>query len=667
MKRPAKLYEAFLAAGLLVLLMSGFAGQAFADKKPQFVYVANSGAAVSADKIETFSVTATAVCGDSQCFQPIAISGTFTLDATTGIVTGGTMYMTDASDLKSSPLAVPFDLYLPSDWPGNTEIFFLVPGRTSKQSPSYVDLIFPFTPFPTSYSGGPLCTLANNTNCYLAAGGAEIGTADVNPSLYPSTLNGLNLASAVMTSGSVTLVGTSNGSQGTGNVSGYVVDSTTGALSPVAGSPFAAGTLPSSIAVDPSNKFIYVANQGSNNVSAYTLDSTTGALTAVSGSPFTAGASPHSVVVDPSGKFAYVVNECQTSAPQCYGNGSVSAYAINRNTGALTSVPGSPFAAGAYAFSAAIDPSGKFAYVENACSTNVNSGCIGNGNVSAYTINSITGGLTPVPGSPFAAGVTPDWVAVDPSGKFAYVADYCGIGFCASGTVSAFTIDSTTGALTPVPGSPYAAGTVPNTVAVDPSGKFVYVANECAVDYCASGIGSVSAFAIDSASGALTPVLGSPFAAGERPKSLAIVGQSNVPFEDFRVKVVIDEDRKPSFMVAGFFKLGKGSDGIHPLSENVELQVGSFSATIPAGSFKEEFNHTFKFEGRINDADLRITFHHVGWDDFMHRKDHKQGTDYLFTAEGKGDFPAPFVNPVTVGLTIGDDEGSATVRADIEK
>jgi hypothetical protein len=51
----------------------------------------------------------------------------------------------------------------------------------------------------------------------------------------------------------------------------------------------------------------------------------------------------------------------------------------------------------------------------------------------------------------------------------------------------------------------------------------------------------------------------------------------------------------------------------------------------------------------------------------MHRKDHKEGNDYLFTAVGKGDFPAPFVNPVTVGLTIGDDEGSATVRADIDK
>ena len=42
-------------------------------------------------------------------------------------------------------------------------------------------------------------------------------------------------------------------------------------------------------------KFAYVANQGSANVSAYTINGTTGALTAVTGSPFTAGTGPSSV------------------------------------------------------------------------------------------------------------------------------------------------------------------------------------------------------------------------------------------------------------------------------------------------------------------------------------------------------------------------------------
>src|SRR5580698_9104200 len=56
----------------------------------------------------------------------------------------------------------------------------------------------------------------------------------------------------------------------------------------------------------------------------------------------------------------------------------------------------------------------QFAYVANYDSANV----------SAYTINAKTGKLTPVAGSPFGAGTEPEGVAVDPTGKFAYVANY---------------------------------------------------------------------------------------------------------------------------------------------------------------------------------------------------------------------------------------------------
>src|SRR6266702_4301554 len=108
-----------------------------------------------------------------------------------------------------------------------------------------------------------------------------------------------------------------------------------------------------------------------------------------------------------------------------------------------------------------VDPSGKFAYVANYHSANI----------SAFTIDAATGALTAVAGSPFAAGTNPFSIAVDPSGKFAYVANQN------SNNVSAFTIDATTGALTAVAGSPFAAGTSPDSVAVAPSGKFLYVAN----------------------------------------------------------------------------------------------------------------------------------------------------------------------------------------------
>src|SRR5262249_3099920 len=77
-----------------------------------------------------------------------------------------------------------------------------------------------------------------------------------------------------------------------GNVSAYTIDGTTGALTPVAGSPFPAGMGPISVTVDPTGQFAYVANRGSDfelsDVSAYTIDGTTGALTPVVGSPFPA-------------------------------------------------------------------------------------------------------------------------------------------------------------------------------------------------------------------------------------------------------------------------------------------------------------------------------------------------------------------------------------------
>ena len=96
----------------------------------------------------------------------------------------------------------------------------------------------------------------------------------------------------------------------------------------------------------------------------------------------------------------------------------------------------------------AVSPNGQFAYVANFTSDDV----------SAYTINATTGALTPVPGSPFAAGLEPVSVAVSQNGQFAYVAND------GSNDVSAYTINATTGALTPVPGSPFAAGSAPLSV-----------------------------------------------------------------------------------------------------------------------------------------------------------------------------------------------------------
>ena len=93
-----------------------------------------------------------------------------------------------------------------------------------------------------------------------------------------------------------------------------------------------------------------------------------------------------------------------------------------------------------------VDPAGKFAYVASL-------GCSGGvgGYVSMYTINPITGALASI-GPPVPSGDEgADFVTVDPFGKFAYVAtpgDVWDYGADADGSVSTYTINPTTGALT---------------------------------------------------------------------------------------------------------------------------------------------------------------------------------------------------------------------------
>ena len=141
-------------------------------------------------------------------------------------------------------------------------------------------------------------------------------------------------------------------------------------------------------------------------------------------------------------------------------------------------------------------PNPVFAFVTNA----------GGNNISVYSINATSGALTPVTGSPFAAGTNPASVTVNPAGTLAFVTN------AYSSNVSVYSINATTGALTPVTGSPFAAGTAPSSVTVNPAGTLAFVANLNSND--------VSVYSIDATTGALTQVTGSPFAAGSHPTSV---------------------------------------------------------------------------------------------------------------------------------------------------
>jgi 6-phosphogluconolactonase (cycloisomerase 2 family) len=96
------------------------------------------------------------------------------------------------------------------------------------------------------------------------------------------------------------------------------------------------------------------------------------------------------VVTDSHGKFVYVANMVAAN---------ISAYRIAQS-GALTPVPGSPFATGREPYSIATNAANQCAYVANRFDKNI----------SAYAI-AVNGALTPIEGSPFPAGVGPDSVA----------------------------------------------------------------------------------------------------------------------------------------------------------------------------------------------------------------------------------------------------------------
>jgi 6-phosphogluconolactonase len=169
-------------------------------------------------------------------------------------------------------------------------------------------------------------------------------------------------------------------------VSAYSIDPGSSTLTAVTGSPFATGSGPNAVVVDPSDSFVYKANQA-GNVSAFAISATSGALTAITGSPFSAGTQPVSLTVHPSGNFVYVVNA---------SSNNIAAYSLDATTGRLAQIAGSPFPAGSMSWLMAADLSGQFVYVANQ-----------GGGVTAYTLDLVTGSLTAVTGSPFAAGTGP--------------------------------------------------------------------------------------------------------------------------------------------------------------------------------------------------------------------------------------------------------------------
>lgn len=251
------------------------------------------------------------------------------------------------------------------------------------------------------------------------------------------------------------------------------------------------------IIVDASSKFLYVTDFGNGEIEGFTINASNGVLTPIAGSPFSTGPAPISggITIDPQTRFLYLPDS----------NG-ILGYSIDSSTGVLTPITGSPFS-GSTAIDVIVDPAGKFLYASN------NGDSMGT--ISGYAIDSTSGALTPIAGSPFATQANfpgPSGFAFGAGGRFLYVG-MAGTAN-ANNVVTGFAVDSATGALTQIVGSPFAAGKDPGHIASDPTGKFLFSAN--------SQDDTVSAFTIDGTSGALTPIAGSLFSTGGGPVSVAV-------------------------------------------------------------------------------------------------------------------------------------------------
>jgi hypothetical protein len=104
-------------------------------------------------------------------------------------------------------------------------------------------------------------------------------------------------------------------------------------------------------------------------------------------------------------------------------------------------------------------------------------------------------------------------------------------------------------------------------------------------------------------------------------------------------KLEIKVGPPPGFDLNECFTLARKSNGINPVTQKVTLKIGTFSVTIPPGSFRLNPYGRFAFQGTINGLSLQVQVAPLGNDIFT------------FKAEGTGVDLTGLTNPVTVVVT----------------
>jgi 6-phosphogluconolactonase len=221
----------------------------------------------------------------------------------------------------------------------------------------------------------------------------------------------------------------------------------------------------------------------------------TGTLSPIGTGFVSAGRTPRDLVFDDAGRFAYVTHNERESD-------GLYVFEIDPDTGALRE-----HASLRQAYenrelrlsTLALHPNGRFLYAVNQPFAATP------GSMAAFSMDASTGALSPIRGQPFALPVNSAAAPVfHPSGKSAYVLAFPSTSN--TGLIAAFSVDLSTGALISLAGSPHSTGVGTGSVSLAPSGEFLFVANQGSPNDGADA--SISAFKIEGSTGALTALPG---------------------------------------------------------------------------------------------------------------------------------------------------------------
>jgi 6-phosphogluconolactonase (cycloisomerase 2 family) len=224
------------------------------------------------------------------------------------------------------------------------------------------------------------------------------------------------------------------------------------------------------ITVLASPRYLLISNSDNRNLSRAAIDAGTGQPHYLGYFPTNISNSVGSpcLTLDPAGMHAYLTTQSLASGGSGYA-GAVSAYSVDPSSGSISTVFGSPTSVSIAPGCLQFAPSGNFAYAISEIDNSGNQ--LGIFSVNSDSTLSLTNTVT-LPDNPTG-------LAVDPLGQYLYVATLASpFDTGSNASLYGYSLDATTGALTPLTGSPWSLP--PGTwgeLSVSPSGNNLFVSD----------------------------------------------------------------------------------------------------------------------------------------------------------------------------------------------